>query len=187
MNKAIIFLLGAGLGSGITWYFVREHYRKIADEEIASVVNRYKKEVDDVIKSGEEVRSSFVKYEDLAKNYEKPSPMDYAARYASKETQEDETIEEHPEDDDEQREPYVISPEEFGEIDDYDQITLNYYADGYLVEGDLGVIDDVEAVVGPDALDSFGEYEDDAVYVRNEQHKTDYEILLSEMNYHEEV
>ena len=34
-----------------------------------------------------------------------------------------------------------------------------------------------------DALRHFGEYEDDAVYVRNDELKTDYEILRSEKDY----
>lgn len=191
MNKALIFLLGVGIGGGTTWLLLKEYYHRLADDEIESVVSRYREpEKKEPAQNEEEQvdKKVFNTYTNLTKNYSKPSPMDYAAKYQNviKEKDIEYAATEHPEDDDEAS-PYVISPEEFGELDDYDKISLTYYADGYLVEGDLGIIDDVDAVVGPDALDSFGEYEEDAVYVRNDQHKADYEILLSEMNYHEEI
>ena len=191
MNKLLIFLAGAGLGSGITWLIVKKHYQNVADEEIESVVSRFRDPMPiKIVEDEPEKEEKMNRYVELTKNYTKPNPMDYAAKYQNKPSEQkdeiDYTATEHPEDDDEET-PYVISPEEFGELDDYEKVSLTYYADGYLVEGDLGIIDDVDVVVGPDALDSFGEYEEDAVYVRNDQHKTDYEILLSEMNYHDDV
>ena len=42
MDKAIIFIIGAGIGSLITWKIVEEKYKKIADEEIESVIERFK-------------------------------------------------------------------------------------------------------------------------------------------------
>ena len=84
-------------------------------------------------------------------------------------------------------EPYVITPEEFDPLDDspeaYEKITLTYYADDILADdGDI-VVDDVEFVIGSEALESFGEYEEDAVYVRNDKLKTEYEIVRDERNY----
>ena len=72
--------------------------------------------------------------------------------------------------------PYVISPDELGEKD-YSIISLNYYADGVLADDFDVVIDDVENTVGEDALTHFGEYEDDSVFVRNDELELDYEIL----------
>ena len=186
MDKFIIFVFGAGIGGLGTWLLIKEYYHRLADQEIESVISRFedrnsaKNEEPKKDKQEEQDKRIYMK---LAQNYNKPNIIDYAAKYNDENV--DYTATEHPEDDDEET-PYVISPTEFGELDDYDKITLTYYADGYLVEGDDGIIDDVEAVVGPDALDSFGEYEEDAVYVRNDQHKADYEILQSEMNYREE-
>ena len=188
MNRGIRFLLGAGIGSLITWSLTKEYYRRLADEEIASVVNRDRYKEIEPAETEEQKIEAKRKYTEIAKNYQKPSVIDYASKYQTSTS--DLPVEiDHPVDDDEER-PHVISPEEFGEIDEYDKISLTYYADGYLVEGDpaMGgtIIDNVDEVVGPDALDSFGEYEDDAVYVRNDAHQTDYEILLSEMNFKEE-
>ena len=83
----------------------------------------------------------------------------------------------------EEDKPYVISPDSFGEMDDYNCISLTYYADGVLADEDDEVVDDVDATVGSDALNHFGEYEDDSVFVRNDSRKCDYEILLDTRNY----
>ena len=71
--------------------------------------------------------------------------------------------------------PYVISPAEYGE-NDYEEIEMTYYADGVLAEG-KEIFDDPDEIVGPEALSSFGEYEEDAVYVRNDAKRCDYAIL----------
>ena len=54
---------------------------------------------------------------------------------------------------------------------------MNYYADGVLADDFDVVIDDVENTVGEDSLTHFGEYEDDSVFVRNDERELDYEIL----------
>lgn len=78
--------------------------------------------------------------------------------------------------------PYVISPGEFGE-NDYEEIELIYWADGILSE-DRDIIEDTDSVVGPDALHSFGQYEDgDVVYVRNDARRCDYAILRDYRNF----
>ena len=79
--------------------------------------------------------------------------------------------------------PYVITPDEFGEIDDYETITLIYYSDEVLTDDDDELVEDVENVVGVDSLSHFGEYEADSVYVRNDILKADYELLLDQRNY----
>ena len=78
--------------------------------------------------------------------------------------------------------PYVITPEEFDE-EGYETISLTYYADGVLTDEQDFPIEDVEDTVGNDALNSFGEYEDDSVYVRDDDKGIDYEILLDVRKY----
>ena len=84
---------------------------------------------------------------------------------------------------DDVEEPYVISPEEFGEMYDYEKISLTYFADGVLADDADEAIEDVDEIVGSDALNHFGEYEDDSVYVRDDRKMVDYEILLDTRNY----
>ena len=81
--------------------------------------------------------------------------------------------------------PYVISPYDFGELDGYNQIELTYYADGTLEDDEGNIITDVDELVGQDSLFTFGEYEEDAVFVRNERLETDFQILKDYRTYEE--
>ena len=79
--------------------------------------------------------------------------------------------------------PYVISPEEYGERDDYDLYSYTYYADKVLADEYNEPIEDVDSIIGLESLKHFGEYGDDSVYVRNDELKADYEILLDDEKY----
>ena len=83
--------------------------------------------------------------------------------------------------------PYDISPDEFGEFDDYEKISLTYYKDQILADDGDEPIEDIDEVVGSESLNCFGEYEDDAVFVRNDRLKCDYEILLDHRKYSDVV
>ena len=82
--------------------------------------------------------------------------------------------------------PYVISPEEFDDNDEYETESLRYYEDHVLTDMYDNIIDDIEGTVGEESLTHFGEFEDDSVFVRNDDKKIDYEILLVEGKYGEE-
>jgi len=74
----------------------------------------------------------------------------------------------------------IIAPDEFGDkLYGYYTDALYYYQDGVLADEMDNPIYDVEDRVGPDALRSFGRYEDDRVCVRNHKLQQDYEIYLS--------
>lgn len=79
--------------------------------------------------------------------------------------------------------PYVISPEDFGEYEDYETISLTYYKDKVLTDELNEIVEDIEETVGEESLNHFGEYEDDSVFVRNDSKRCDYEILLVDQFY----
>lgn len=72
----------------------------------------------------------------------------------------------------------VIPPDEFDINGEYETLSFTYFSDGVLVD-DMGepISETDAATLIGDALDHFGEYEDDSVYVRNDERKTFYEIL----------
>ena len=72
--------------------------------------------------------------------------------------------------------PVVISPEDLYDVD-YPVVTLIYYADGVLTDDNDNIIEDIDDIVGEESLNTFGKYEDDTVYVRNDRTKCNYEIL----------
>lgn len=186
--KAIaIFIAGVGAGVIASKKFFEEKYKRIADEEIASVKEVYSEKV--VNKAEEKTETTHDEIEnELAKVFPNLFKVDRDSyskilnelRYSKddsnkKETEEITIIE---------PKPYVIPPEEFDE-GDYQTETLTYYADGVLTDDFDNVIENVEAMVGEDSLNHFGEYEPDSVYVRNDAFKTDYEILLDVRNHPE--
>lgn len=80
--------------------------------------------------------------------------------------------------DDEDVKPQVIPPDEVGDIDEYEIETLFYTEDKVLTDETGEPIEDIEKTVGLKSLDTFGDYEDDSVYVRNDRLRTYFEILL---------
>lgn len=76
----------------------------------------------------------------------------------------------------------VISPDEFTQEERYDEEQLTYFSDDVLIDGDYKPLSHVEVLrkVGDEALDSFGTYDDDCVYVRNNVEKMLYEIVRDE-------
>lgn len=178
MNKAIVFTIGVATGSVATWLIIRERYKKLADEEIASVVERFKNRE----KLTENLDEEKEKYEKKPKQYpELVEGLEYSIDDLEGSTDEDKPYEIFVTPGIDRVEPFVISPDEFGEIPDFDTETWHYYADGVLVNTDEEIVEDAELYIG-DALSHFGEFADDCVHVRNENIgiECDYEILRCE-------
>ncbi len=176
LSYLLAFAAGALIGSAATWYFVKDKYEKLAQEEIDSVKETFKKSYEDQeVKHEEEIHKVENKYYNaLAQNY----------NYEKKSRPEAILEEDEEEEVRKMDEPYVIKPYEFGDYIDYEQISLLYFADGVLADEDtLDVIDDVEETVGEYFADHFGEYEEDSVYVRNDAKRCEYEILKDERQY----
>ncbi len=183
----VMFIAGATVGSAVTWCYVKKKYEQIAQEEIDSVKEVFAKkegysQAKEAAKAGEEVirrlNDGIRMAADQAK--EKPDISEYAAmihKYGGSVSGEKEGVVK-------EKYPYVIPPEEFGEFEDYEKISLTYYADGVLADENDEIVDNVEDIVG-DALDHFGEYEDDSVFVRCDERKCDYEILLDQRTFSE--
>ena len=197
----IIFTVGAAFGSAVTWKIVKDRYEKIVQEEIKSVkevfsdrfnhsneessseesdeemseedpVSDYRKicwdDLEDLDPSEleeEEYQADLIEYEDIANIYKEGGADNMPTS--------------------ESREPYVIEPIEFGELDDYKTFELTYYEDGILEDEDYDIVKNPEEILGPDALGSFGEYEDDSVFVRNERLRADFQILKDYRTYDE--
>ena len=177
MNNFIVkfafFTVGAAIGSAVTWKLVKTKYEQLAQEEIDSVkqiFHQHRMPVNSVYGAHPEAKTeSNVKKSDTITEYK-----NYASNYTSENEEKGE-----PEIMDR---PYVISPEEFGE-GDYETISLTFYADKVLTDETGDIVDDVEDLVGYDSLNHFGEYEEDSVFVRNDNLKTDYEILMDVRNF----
>lgn len=170
----VMFALGAAVGSAVTWRFLKTKYERIAQEEIDSVKEVFSR------------RNEKEKRYNIGIKEQKPSLQELAdqLKHLKYET---ETASENKTEAKEQR-PYVVTPEEFGQADeDYDIVSLIYYKDGVLADDYDVPIENVDDIVGLESLNHFGEYVEDAVFVRNDKLKVEYEIILHERNFSDVV
>ena len=204
--SVIAFFTGATIGGITVWYITKERYARLAEEEINSVKEAYAH----MDKKRERAKEALLRYQgtdkatddhdpevptrvvttkvtekenisEYAKRVQNGAPMDYSKTVVPhKDSKPEESVQSEIMGD----VPYVISPDEFDELDGYTPISLTYFADGVLSDENGVIIDDVEEIVG-DGLNHFGEYEEDAVYVRNDAKRCDYEILKDEREYDE--
>ena len=177
LRDVLMFAAGAAAGYFVTRKLLEDKYEQRYQEAVKSTKEAYSR-LNNPEESGEEKTDNIIpsdKMPDLkeyAEILKKEEYIDYSS-VTENETEKEVTMDR----------PYVIAPEEFGEFDDYEKISLTYYADGKLAEENDELVDDVDEIVGEESLTHFGEYEDDSVFVRNDAKRCDYEILLDQRNY----
>lgn len=176
------FIIGAGVGSAVTWKLIKDKYEQLAQEEIDSVKEIFSRRESDA--AGKTVAQNLTE-ELKSSTKEKPDIKEYAAELRKNGYTNYSDIQPTDKEEEEMStdKPYVIMPEAFMEYEEYDHISLTYYANNVLTDENDEIIEDVEETVGEESLSHFGEYEDDSVYVRNDARKCDYEILLDQRNY----
>lgn len=168
LSSVIIFCGGVFIGGFLTWGFFKTKYEKIANEEIASVketFNNYK--VEEALKGNDAYiniidSNSYRNYSNTAIETDKKGGTA----------------------DMELKQPYVITPEQYEDNVDYTKVSLTWYNDEVL-EDDWGNVLDPDDVIGSDALKTFGQYEKDSVFVRDDDEQIDYEVLLDTRSYKE--
>lgn len=180
--KGMIFLAGGAIGSVVTWKLVKTKYEQTIEdknEEIEFLRDRYSgckagmggqriiEGLDEGIKHPDEMT--------VQKIRDKVQELGYINEQIMKEKEEETIV----------AKPYVIAPEEFWE-QDCPVITLTYYEeDEVLTDERDKIIDNADELVGEDFADHFGEYEEDAVHIRNEEMGVVYEILRDIGSYEE--
>lgn len=165
MNNIIKYLLvfsaGAAVGVAASRRYFKTKYAQLAEEEIASVKEKFLGKQSENEPDPAEERQT---YETLV------TDLGYSSASV--------TIE-----DDTEADIEIIPPESLGEIDEYDTTTFYYLSDGVLVDLQDNIVEDPEKIVGSDFMEHFGEYEDDSVCIRNNDTKFDYEILRDPRSY----
>ena len=169
MNKSIIFCAGAVVGGLVGYYIGKKREESFREAEIASVKDAYAKDIHDAVDEA---------YDEYKKQVEKLH-VSYIPDDEDKSGDEewDEADKENPVEP--EMVPYVISPDGFAnEKSEYAKLTLVYYEDNEVLINEEEECVDIDTSIGYDAINHFGEYEKDAVFVRNEALGNDYEVLL---------
>lgn len=194
LKKGIFyFLAGAVIGAVPAWLLAKKKYERIANNAIAEVKETYAKRreqdilaekartkppLEELVKKVHEEVDTDTDESDLEEMKEIIETNGYAedGTYNGYERP---TLEERLD-----ATPYVISPEMFGEVyGPGNTHTMTYYSNGVLVDDASGMVEDIEAMIGMDALNHFGDYERDIVHVRNDRYMMDIEVCLDSGTY----
>ena len=187
LSSVIIFCGGVFIGGFLTWDFFKTKYEKIADEEIASVKETFDHreprpdknyKVEEALKGNDEyINVSPGVAERIIQIIDSNGYRNYSNTAI-------ETDKKGGTADMELKQPYVITPEQYEDNVDYTKVSLTWYNDEVL-EDDWGNVLDPDDVIGSDALKTFGQYEKDSVFVRDDDEQIDYEVLLDTRSYKE--
>lgn len=189
MKNILIFAAGAIVGSAATYIYMNRK-NKVEEESITweEMKNEPKDDADekpeepevsddedDIYSVKDEADSDeAAEYEDMLKN------CGYDVTGLGNEEKENDDI----------LGPVVIHPDEYGEIEEYDEVELMYWHDGILTDDYNEPIEDVAEKVGPDFYSHFGEFEEDGIdtlHIRNDKLKCYYEISCSLRDYVEYI
>lgn len=177
LSNVLIFAAGAAIGSVVTWRYFKTRYELVEEDfEVADETVDEEESEEDSAKEPVEVKSSLTSKPPLKEYVKMVKNLGYSDVEEANTDEDDEDVKDV-------YEPYIIHPEEYGEIHAYETLSLNYYADGVLTDDLDNRIEDVESIVPADFADHYGEFEDDAVFVRNDERQCDYEILRDTRNY----
>ena len=191
IKNVLLFTVGLVMGSVVTWKMTKDKYEQWANDEIRTMREYYNQKEEEYYEE-EDLDEEPIEAEVRTERNTKPDLTEYTSKLnESGYTDYSEISKKDEEEDDEsdmEEKPYVISPEEFGDFDDYETIELTYYKNGYVTD-DQDILmsnDEVEEAIGWNNITRMGEYEEDALHVRNEKRKTDYEILQVFDDYRED-
>ena len=187
LSSVIIFCGGVFIGGFLTWDFFKTKYEKIANEEIASVKETFEHREPSPDKNYKVEES--LKVNDAYINVspgvaERIVQIIDSNGYRNYSNTAIETDKKGGTADMELKQPYVITPEQYEDNVDYTKVSLTWYNDEVL-EDDWGNVLDPDDVIGSDALKTFGQYEKDSVFVRDDDEQIDYEVLLDTRSYKE--
>ena len=187
LSSVIIFCGGVFIGGFLTWDFFKTKYEKIADEEIASVKETFehREPRPDKNYNVEEVPKVNDTYINVSPGVaERIIQIIDSNGYRNYSNAKIEIEKKGGTADMELKQPYVITPEQYEDNVDYTKVSLTWYNDEVL-EDDWGNVLDPDDVIGSDALKTFGQYEKDSVFVRDDDEQIDYEVLLDTRSYKE--
>ena len=191
IKNVLLFTAGLVMGSVVTWKMTKDKYEQWANDEIRMMREYYNQKEEEYYEE-EDPDEEPIEAEVRTERSTKPDLTEYTSRLnESGYTDYSEISKKDEEEDNEsdmEEKPYVISPEEFGDFDDYETIELTYYKNGYVTD-DQDILmsnDEVEEAIGWNNITRMGEYEEDALHIKNKKRKTDYEILQVFDDYQED-
>ena len=180
MNKGLIaslsFLAGGAVGYFIAKRSLNEACEQMIQDEVRNVKEAFRKSLNnEQAQRFDKAMNSKGKSDDNSIETEKERYKEAIRQSYRPESKTEQQLHDMAE----KLRPRVIKPDEYGEKDNYEQVTFLLLADGTIVNDEEKALTNVEVEqsIGSECLNHFGEYEEDSVFVRNDALKTDYEVL----------
>lgn len=190
-KNAVYFVAGATIGALAAWYVAKNKYEKLARDEIQNVTDAFSEMLDKFARNSMRDPSVQPTPEELENDTTKPGDrniIDYAAVLAkqgytdyTKFSQDEDAVstEEVNDISDAANDgPVIISPDDYGDNPEYKQLEWIYFYDKILTDDDYTPITDRDKWIGPGALEHFGDYEDEAIHIRNDKLKCYIEVVM---------
>lgn len=176
-DRLLFMTLGTIIGSVATYILMRKHCEEYIHEELRLAKehehNRRNTVKDKTTEAPESKKeSSFVALSnDTSQKIAKAAPpTDYGAYSKGKE----------------ERMTSLITSERFAiEEPDFEKISLSFYEKEGILADTYGDIVDIDSSIGMKAVSYFEMLHQDVIYIRNENLKIDYEIVLEHDSYYE--
>lgn len=168
VKKLFIFVTGVAIGSAATYGLLKKKFEDIANDEISEIREFYRGRK--YASDGVAVEEEKVEKTESEEKIDSKDVVDYnkiAEKYSNDESEKEELPER----------PYVITPDEFGEFDDYEALYFTYTSDDHLLDDGDEHVDNPDEIIGSENLAQIGLYENNVLHVRNDVKKIDYEIL----------
>lgn len=183
LSKFFIFITGAAIGSVVTWKILETKFEQKVQEEIELTKEYYSQKDPNPVENEklDELEDAPDEYYEGCekKEYEGMVEKLNYTNYSNTSKKENKKEE------DEVEKPYVIPPDEIGDLDDYEYEELTYYTDGIVADDFGNIVDDIDNTIGADFADHYGEYEEDTVYIRNDAKMTEYAVMRDYRKYSE--
>lgn len=183
MNRAAWFLLGTALGSsvgvGVTYIYLKDRFEARLNEEVNALKAHYVERDREIAKKNEEQKKELENKIFTSSAEDVNEFVNYANMYITNSNQ-DEIVKDI---EDTSAAAEIISDIDWDdpEYDNYKKISVDYFEDGAIFESLSGEeIDGFELIAGDEWKGAFGEFTPNVVYVRNNETKTDYEIIERE-------
>ena len=178
MDKTIFFILGAIAGSVITYKITENKFKNIADEEIESVKEKFKEKENELLNSKKEEKKDYNAYKEILQTYKQENEN---KQKDNEELKEDAKVKVK---DDDKPDVKIISPEEFGNLENYEESCWVLYSDNIITDEFNNIVKDPKLFLG-DCLDCL-EDNDESIFIRNNDTYTDYEIIRIDDTYNDE-
>lgn len=207
ITKAVYFTAGLFIGGGVTYLVIKDRYKRLTEEEVASVRDSFEKIYERKARQladdwnsqpdPEESAKAKEEYRTIVANSEYETVSDHVPEEAVAYIHtKDADVEVHSEDenfevtvatesDPNPNKPYVIDVVDFMNNGDYDNITMTYWTqEDILVDEREEIIHEVDSLIGRNNLNFFDEHpNEDTVYIRNNKEEVDFEIIKDTRSY----